>query len=127
MFFTEKLAFCMIAPQGPAEIGANGGSCNGPGGDQFCGGGNWGDPLLDFFAPVVNALPNGVITPAYTPQFRPNFQVNCDPTRLSTMHTGGINVAMGDGSVRFVNSAIGPTTWFLVSVPNDGLVLPNDW
>jgi prepilin-type processing-associated H-X9-DG protein len=127
MFFTEKLASCMYAPQGPAEIAANGGTCNGPGGDQFCGGNNWSDPLLDFFAPVVNALPNGVITPAYTPQFRPNWLVNCDPTRPSTSHTGGINLAMGDGSVRFVNSAVSPTTWFLVSVPNDGLVLPNDW
>jgi prepilin-type processing-associated H-X9-DG protein len=82
---------------------------------------------LDFFAPVVNALPNGVITPAYTPQFKPNPQLNCDPTRPSTMHTGGINAAMGDGSVRFINSAISPTTWFLASVPNDGLPMPSDW
>jgi prepilin-type N-terminal cleavage/methylation domain-containing protein len=127
VFFTEKLAFCMTAPQGPAELLANGGACNGPGGDFFCGGSNWGDPLLDFFAPTYNDLPNGTITPAFTIQVRPNFQVNCDPIRPSAAHTAIINAAMGDGSVRPISAAISPMTWFLANVPNDGQVLPSDW
>jgi prepilin-type N-terminal cleavage/methylation domain-containing protein len=127
VFFTEKMGFCMIAPQGPAELAANGGTCNGPGGDFYCGGTNWGDPLLDFFAPVYNALPTGTITPAYTIQVRPNFQVNCDPIRPSSGHTAVIMVALGDGSVRPVSQAISPTTWFYANVPNDGQVLANDW
>jgi prepilin-type N-terminal cleavage/methylation domain-containing protein len=127
VFFTEKYAFCMTAPQGPAELAANGGQCNGPGGDYWCGGTNWGDPLLDFFAPVYNDLPAGVITPAYTIQVRPNFQVNCDPIRPSGGHTGVIMVAMGDGSVRPVSQSVSATTWFYANVPNDGQVLDSDW
>jgi prepilin-type N-terminal cleavage/methylation domain-containing protein/prepilin-type processing-associated H-X9-DG protein len=127
MFVTEKLSFCMIAPQGPAELGNNGGQCNGPGGDPYCGGTNWSDPLLDFFSPAVNILPGGFITPAYTPQIKPNYQVNCDPTRPSSGHTGGINVALGDGSVRHVSGAVSGLTWFYLSVPNDGQVLGSDY
>jgi hypothetical protein len=127
MLFTEKLTFCMIAPQGPAELAKNGGQCNDPGGDPYCGGSNWGDPLLDFFAPVYNILPNGIITPAYTPQIQPNYQVNCDPVRPSSPHSGVILAAMGDGSVRGVSGNISPLTWFLVNVPNDGQVLGSDW
>jgi hypothetical protein len=127
VFVTEKLTFCMSAPNGPMELGNNGGQCNGPGGDPFCGGSNWSDPLLDFFAPVYNDLPAGIITTAYTPQFNVNFQINCDPTRPSSGHTGVIVVALGDGSVRTVSADISPLTWLLVNIPNDGLPPPTDW
>jgi prepilin-type N-terminal cleavage/methylation domain-containing protein len=126
VMYTEKLTFCMTAPQGPAELARHNGQCNGPGGDQYCGGSNWGDPLLDFFAPVYNILPNGVITPAYTPQIQPNFQATCDPLRPSTAHSV-ILAAMGDGSVRAVSASVSPLTWFLANVPNDGLPLGSDW
>jgi hypothetical protein len=132
VLYTEKLNFCMIAPQGPAELAKNpragtGGQCNGPGGDPYCGGTNWGDPLLDFFAPVYNILPNGIVTTAATPQVAPNYQVNCDPTRPSGAHSGVILAGMGDGSVRGVSGAVSPLTWLLANAPNDGLVLPSDW
>jgi prepilin-type N-terminal cleavage/methylation domain-containing protein len=127
ILFAEKMTFCMIAPQGPAELAANGGQCNSPGGDAFCGGTNWGDPLLDFFAPVYNDLPNGVITPAFTPQIMPNFTVNCDPTRPSSGHSSVINVALGDGSVRSLTGSISAMTWLLANVPNDGQALGSDW
>jgi prepilin-type N-terminal cleavage/methylation domain-containing protein/prepilin-type processing-associated H-X9-DG protein len=42
-------------------------------------------------------------------------------------HTGGINAAMGDGSVRFVNGAISATTWWSVLTPNYGDLIGNDW
>jgi prepilin-type N-terminal cleavage/methylation domain-containing protein len=127
VLFAEKLTFCMTAPAGPAELASNGGQCNGPGGDLFCGGVNWSDPLLDYFAPVYNMLPNGVITPAYTPQIQPNFSLNCDPIRPSSAHTGVLQVTMADGSVRGISQGISPLTWFLANVPNDGQVLPGDW
>jgi prepilin-type N-terminal cleavage/methylation domain-containing protein len=127
VFFAEKLSFCMIAPQGPQELTNNGGQCNGPGGDGFCGGDNWSDPLLDYFAPAYNMLPNGTITTAFTPQVAPNFQLNCDPTRPSSAHTGVLMVCMGDGSVRGVSGSISPLTWLLANVPNDGLPMPADW
>jgi prepilin-type N-terminal cleavage/methylation domain-containing protein len=126
VIFTEKLAWCG-GPGAPAELANNGGQCNGPGGDANCGGNNWSDPLLDFFAPVYNDLPNGIVTPAATPQIAPNYQIACDPTRPSSYHTGSIIAAMGDGSVRSVSGSVSPMTWFLVNVPNDGLVIGSDW
>jgi prepilin-type N-terminal cleavage/methylation domain-containing protein len=128
ILYTEKLTFCMIAPQGPAELAANGGQCNGPGGDQYCGGSNWGDPLLDFFAPVVYHLPNGVVTPATAaPQTSVNFQVNCDPLRPSANHSGVIITGLADGSVHPISGSVSQLTWFLASVPNDGQVLGSDF
>jgi prepilin-type N-terminal cleavage/methylation domain-containing protein len=127
ILYAEKMTFCMIAPQGPIELANNGGGCNSPGGDPYCGGTNWGDPLLDFFAPVYNDLPNGVITPAYTPQILPNFMVDCDPTRPSAGHNNVINVALGDGSVHSVSGTVSALTWFYANVPNDGQLLGADW
>ena len=51
----------------------------------------------------------------------------CFRTFASTGHTGGMNVGLGDGSVRFIAQGISPTTWWIAVVPNDGLVLGSDW
>jgi prepilin-type N-terminal cleavage/methylation domain-containing protein len=126
VMYSEKLAFCG-GPGAPTELSNNGGQCNGPGGDANCGGSNWSDPLLDFFAAVYNDLPNGVITPAYTPQTITNYQTGCDPTRPSASHTGIVMAGLGDGSVRTVSTSINAMTWFLANIPNDGLVMPSDW
>lgn len=40
-------------------------------------------------------------------------------------HSGGINVAMGDGSVRFLRNSIDLTTWALLQSRNDGLTIAN--
>jgi prepilin-type N-terminal cleavage/methylation domain-containing protein len=42
-------------------------------------------------------------------------------------HTAGMNVALGDGSVRFLSPAISGVTWWNAVVPNDGNPLGNDW
>jgi prepilin-type processing-associated H-X9-DG protein len=42
-------------------------------------------------------------------------------------HTGGINVGLGDGSVRFVSSAVSPGTWWSALTVNQGEVLNSDW
>lgn len=52
---------------------------------------------------------------------------NCDPARASTMHTGGMQVAMADGSVRSVSSTISPATWWQACTPANGEVLGSDW
>jgi prepilin-type N-terminal cleavage/methylation domain-containing protein len=127
VFVTEKLSFCMTAPQGTLELANNGGQCNGPGGDPYCGGVNWSDPLLDYFTPTYNIQPVGVITIAYTPQIGVNFQINCDPARPSSAHPGVLVSALGDGSVRNVLGDIDPFTWLLVNCPNDGVPNPSDW
>jgi prepilin-type N-terminal cleavage/methylation domain-containing protein/prepilin-type processing-associated H-X9-DG protein len=60
-------------------------------------------------------------------QVLPDQDLACDYTRAASPHEGGINVALGDGSVRFVAENISPQTWWLTLLPNDGLSLPSDW
>jgi prepilin-type N-terminal cleavage/methylation domain-containing protein/prepilin-type processing-associated H-X9-DG protein len=42
-------------------------------------------------------------------------------------HTGGINVGMGDGSVRLVSQGVSPTTWWSAMTMSGGEVLGPDW
>jgi len=42
-------------------------------------------------------------------------------------HSSVMQVGLGDGSVRSVNSSISLQTWIYACVPNDGNVLGNDW
>jgi prepilin-type N-terminal cleavage/methylation domain-containing protein/prepilin-type processing-associated H-X9-DG protein len=52
---------------------------------------------------------------------------DCDNWRAQSGHIGGINVALADGSVRFVSAAISQATWTNAMLPNDGNVLGGDW
>jgi prepilin-type N-terminal cleavage/methylation domain-containing protein/prepilin-type processing-associated H-X9-DG protein len=47
--------------------------------------------------------------------------------RATSPHTGGINVGLGDGSVRFVASGVSGTTWFAATTPQSGDLLGPDW
>jgi len=47
--------------------------------------------------------------------------------RATSPHSGGINVGLGDGSVRFVSGSISGTTWYAACTPADGDNLGNDW
>jgi prepilin-type N-terminal cleavage/methylation domain-containing protein/prepilin-type processing-associated H-X9-DG protein len=42
-------------------------------------------------------------------------------------HTGGVNVGMLDGGVRFITNSITPLTWSLLGSTKDDLVLPSDF
>jgi prepilin-type processing-associated H-X9-DG protein len=42
-------------------------------------------------------------------------------------HPGGVNLLLGDGSVRFVSNNINLSTWRALSSPNGGEVLGNDF
>jgi prepilin-type N-terminal cleavage/methylation domain-containing protein len=65
---------------------------------------------------------------AYAVPFQPKPTVpNCDPLRLQSFAVGGIQVGMGDGSVRTVSSGISNSTWGRAIDPSDGLPLGNDW
>jgi prepilin-type N-terminal cleavage/methylation domain-containing protein len=52
---------------------------------------------------------------------------NCDPTRASTSHPGGIQVAMADASVHSLARSISPTTWWAICTPANGDVPGVDW
>jgi prepilin-type N-terminal cleavage/methylation domain-containing protein/prepilin-type processing-associated H-X9-DG protein len=42
-------------------------------------------------------------------------------------HTGGINVGLGDGSVRFVSQSVTANTWWAALTISNGEVLGSDW
>ncbi len=65
--------------------------------------------------------------PQIQPPVKPNAMGQCDPTRLQAFSSGGIQVAMGDGSVRNVSPAVTQYTWGLAVAPQDGQVLGPDW
>jgi prepilin-type N-terminal cleavage/methylation domain-containing protein len=51
----------------------------------------------------------------------------CDKRYATSGHTAGMNVGLGDGSVRFLAQGMSGTTWWRAVVPNDGLPMPSDW
>jgi prepilin-type N-terminal cleavage/methylation domain-containing protein/prepilin-type processing-associated H-X9-DG protein len=60
------------------------------------------------------------------------FQVNprptdCNPTLTSTGHTGGMMVALADGSVRFLSARMSGETWWAACTPAGNEVLGPDW
>jgi prepilin-type N-terminal cleavage/methylation domain-containing protein len=123
VLFTEKYARCEYPP----------GSTTG-------GGNMWAHPGISSgqsWWPVVMA-------PDFTQQkYNPHccnlepgalFQVqpspflqNCDWTRASTGHSGGIQVGLADGSVRSVSQGISYATWWFAFTPAGGEVMPGDW
>ncbi|MFO0965722.1 MAG: DUF1559 domain-containing protein [Gemmataceae bacterium] len=61
------------------------------------------------------------------PQDMPNFINSCDYQRPQSGHTGGLNVALGDGSVRFVSASVSAASWAAANDPRDGLNPGNDF
>jgi prepilin-type N-terminal cleavage/methylation domain-containing protein len=60
----------------------------------------------------------------------PNFLANpgpCDKRLASSGHTAGMNVTLGDGSVRFLSSSISGATWWAACTPAGGEALGSDW
>jgi len=53
--------------------------------------------------------------------------VNCNSNVAQSAHPGGMNVALGDASVRFVSANLTSTTWNNVCDPRDGNPLGTDW
>jgi prepilin-type N-terminal cleavage/methylation domain-containing protein len=51
----------------------------------------------------------------------------CNYQMASSPHTAGIICGIGDGTVKFVSSAVSATTWWYANTPSGGEVLGNDW
>jgi len=66
------------------------------------------------------------ISPVNLPQIQPSV-AGCQPGFVHGNSTGGILVALGDGSVRMVAQGISQSTWSNAWYPNDGNVLGQDW
>jgi hypothetical protein len=110
ILFAEKYTVCGAAPSSVASFywGETGGACNrvgGPGG-------------------------NGSVPGFYTlnvPQPKVSYNTQCNPCMLQAPWSGGIQVALADGSIRMVNTSISAATWASAIQPNDGNVLGSDW
>lgn len=81
---------------------------------------------------VQNGPPNHASAVAgYPPclmfQDRPNWVNTCLSDRAQSPHSGGINVCLADGSVRFLSSSVSATTWAQACDPQDGVPLGSDW
>jgi len=52
---------------------------------------------------------------------------NCNSAQVQALHTGVMNVSLGDASVRGVSSGLSTTTWVEACNPSDGVPLGSDW
>jgi type II secretory pathway pseudopilin PulG len=80
----------------------------------------WGYSSLYYWAPMFAYYSKGKF------QHMPS-QDQCDPALPQSFASGGIHVALGDGSVRSVQDQISPQTWWYATDPSDGMVLGPDW
>ncbi len=60
-------------------------------------------------------------------QVQPHFSNNCQMDRPQGIHTGGIMLGLGDGSVRFLSGSVSDLTWQRATDPRDGNPLGSDW
>jgi prepilin-type N-terminal cleavage/methylation domain-containing protein len=60
-------------------------------------------------------------------QVQPKYDTGCDYRLAQGIHTGGIQVLMGDGSARFVSGGVNPVTWYSALTPAGGEVLGSNW
>lgn len=141
IMFTDKLAYC------------NGTL---PNGTQTIGGTLWAEPGTqpyplspsgtvydtynaasgEYFMALVGQVYNSfypvpgvasLTTNLIAPQFNVSNSSLCYFWLPSSSHTGAIQVAMADGSVKTVNNGIQPRTFTLAMIPNDQIPLPSDW
>ncbi len=73
-----------------------------------------------------SVLSSGAAYPACQKfQMHPHWFNNCDPIRTQSPHPGGINVCMGDGSVKSITASIDDVVWAAACNPIDGAPLTN--
>ena len=60
-------------------------------------------------------------------QVQPSYINNCQMDRPQGIHTNGILVSIGDGSVKFLTGSLSDATWAAACDPRDGTVLGSDW
>jgi prepilin-type N-terminal cleavage/methylation domain-containing protein len=60
-------------------------------------------------------------------QVQPHFVNTCDPVRPQSAHEQGMNVCLGDGSIRFLSGTMNAATWAAANDPRDGQVPGGDW
>jgi len=61
------------------------------------------------------------------PQSKPQWLTACNSTNVQGIHTGGIEVAMGDGSARFVTSFVSQSSWYAAVDALDSNIIGDDF
>lgn len=123
--FTNAAAYPTLEYPSEADLNTWGAACQAITTHLSTNGAQWLSPL-----PTQTAL-NTVAPPNW--RF-PNCQTNSsgyssDRNGVYTarsMHTGGVNAGMGDGSVRFVSQSIDTKTWQFTGGRNDGQVVSSN-
>jgi prepilin-type N-terminal cleavage/methylation domain-containing protein/prepilin-type processing-associated H-X9-DG protein len=117
IFFTEKFAVCnnRSPPIGGGSLWAYPAA--------FPSGAYSYAAIVGFRAGSPGPPPGAYLEP-FQAQPRP---LACNPFLAQSPHSGGINVALGDGSARFVGAGVAPTTWSAALTPAGGELLAADW
>ena len=78
------------------------------------------------FADVGDVVPSRQTPPTLTFQVRPALS-DCNYKIPQTPYSGGLSVGLADGSVRLLNPAVSPATFWAAVTPAGGEVLGGDW
>lgn len=88
----------------------------------------WGDAsAFSTFAPPNTSTPDQIYTATYCNNL-PLQNLPCVGTGGAVFysrsrHSGGVNAALGDASVRFITNSVTPATWLYMGSANDGQVI----
>jgi prepilin-type N-terminal cleavage/methylation domain-containing protein/prepilin-type processing-associated H-X9-DG protein len=117
IFFTEKLVRCYGSTNWAPDSGFN----------YYP---DWGPAIasVESGSQPIGPLSKFVVRPKMGCSFsNQGAGACCDGNVAASPHSGGINVGLGDGSVRFINGAVSGTTWWAALTPAGGEVLGTDW
>jgi type II secretory pathway pseudopilin PulG len=110
IFLCEKMAVCGAAP--PADAGSSLPAVTAWG----YSGGQYGTACFAGLDARLSANNDG---PWNLPQFNPT-PANCNWLTVQSFSSAGINVCLGDGSVRTISSAVDQATWSAAITPTGG-------
>jgi type II secretory pathway pseudopilin PulG len=92
------------------------------GNDGDCGSKGFSGPsYLPLFQPPLSYCTNNTISLSWTSG------VSACMCRAVSPHTGVINAALADGSVRSISASVSGTTFYYACTPNGGETLGSDW
>jgi prepilin-type N-terminal cleavage/methylation domain-containing protein/prepilin-type processing-associated H-X9-DG protein len=124
VLFTEKYARCEYPP---LRMTGGGTMWAHPGTTGTASGQSWWPVVMAPDYVTYNDQCYG-LTPGALFQVQPApFEGGCDWTRAATAHSGGINVALADGSVHTVAQGVSYSTWWFAFTPAGGEILGSDW